>query len=147
MNLNRSIPERMFCPSCDGPLADRGQTCPSCGAVVLIESALQDMKWKSGRRAEAIARSLSERSAYWVAWCLALVPFFVVPPLLACVLVLSGRGRKASSTTILTVAAVNIVLSLYFWAEAREYLFEVFADIAGWLGPIGALRGSGLLEV
>lgn len=135
------------CPSCGGFLSGNGTTCPSCGAVLPLEAALQDLRYKAQGKLEAVMQSVRRQPTYWAAWALAVVPLFVLPPLAAILLSLSSRDQTNRSSMLIVIAAANVILSLCFWATAADLLIAHLAVVRDWLFPAVSNGQSGVIKV
>ncbi|WP_254633830.1 hypothetical protein [Mesorhizobium sp. GbtcB19] len=72
-----------------------------------------------------------------LAWMLSVIPFLVVPPALAILIVLfTNRPDPEQKRWLYTVAAINICLSLYLWSWIGDYFIVMRASIADWLWSI-----------
>jgi predicted RNA-binding Zn-ribbon protein involved in translation (DUF1610 family) len=124
------------CPSCAGEIVREVSTCPSCGAVLPLELAVQEVRDASLRKLAPILASIRTEPVSVLAWVLGIIPFLVMPPALAIVVVLySGKPKGDQRRWLYTVAVVNILLSLYFWSWAGDYLIELRASFFDWLSP------------
>lgn len=145
--MNAPFPEPLLrCPSCNGNLASGSHTCPTCGAVLPLETALQNLQWSAEKKAADILRRFRDRPTYWASWVLAGTPFFIVPPLLAIGLVLTARERTEPNFAILAVATLNIIMSVIFWFAAKDFVFMTIFDAVQWLRTFQLPDRRGFIE-
>lgn len=126
-----------FCPSCFGEVLKGVSTCPTCGAVLSLETAVQDAKQAGLRKLSPILVSIRSEPLSMLAWVLGIVPLLVVPPTLAILVALySGKPDDEQRRWLYIVAAINICLSLYFWSWAGDHIASTRASVFDWLWSV-----------
>ena len=113
MNMNQR-PPRAFCPSCGKTIGSSLTTCPSCGAVFPLEDALEQVRERANIRIGDLMTRIRRDPVYWARWFLAVIPFFIMAPVVSLGLTFYLREQKRD-VVMLTVAVANILLSLVFW--------------------------------
>ncbi|MDX8524768.1 hypothetical protein RFM68_09625 [Mesorhizobium sp. MSK_1335] len=77
------------------------------------------------------------------AWMLSVIPFLVVPPALAILLVVfAGKPDQEQRRRLYAVAAINICLSLYLWSWVGDHFIAIRESIADWLWSVGSPNTS-----
>lgn len=137
---NRNLrPATGSCPSCFGETLGGVSTCPTCGAVLSLELAVQDAKQAGLKRLSPILASIRSDPVSMLAWVLSIIPFLVVPPTLAILLALyTNKSHNEQRRWLYAVAALNICLSLYFWSWAGDYVTNTRLSILDWLWSVWA---------
>src|ERR1700752_2673718 len=82
MNMNQR-PPRAFCPSCGKTIGHATTTCLSCGAVFPLEEALQQVSVRASDHLSDLTTRIRKDPAYWARWVLAVIPFFVMAPVVS----------------------------------------------------------------
>ncbi len=125
------------CPSCDSPFDAELSICPHCGALVPVETAVNEAVLRARRLFDRVWAGLpkSGLTRVNVLWLLALFPMVVVPAVFAA----AGAGLLLGRTTlrhrlkpdepaqlhlILAVALINLAVSLYLWDAFGDFALD-----------------------
>jgi hypothetical protein len=127
--MTKTLPEASFrsCPSCGAALSRGALTCSYCGGVVAVENLLSRLKAELRYHVNRAGNRLRDRSA--LIWTLAVFPIFILPPVLALLMIFRALRRPDLSepgaihrfdVSVFFIALCNIILSIMFWRWLSE---------------------------
>ena len=126
------------CPTCGAALEGRA-VCAHCGTLVSIEFALSRAKTRGRNFIDVKIQSLGrELRPHHFLWACAVVPFFILPPLVSLIFAIGSLRRTNAAERIgglewmAVIAAINIVLSVLVLAKFHFSL----QDLAAFVGDI-----------
>jgi hypothetical protein len=123
------------CPTCAAEIGDRA-ICYRCGALPAVEERLRRSRRELSEFFERKAALLPQRfEAHHFLWACAVIPFFLIPPLISLIYAIRAMRQSATQQVsanfewIAIVSAINLVVSalvLYkFYFPINEFLLQL----------------------
>lgn len=141
------------CPNCKLPLRRNVITCHGCGCVLPLERAQGFLTRKVRSIHVRFSKDREERLKS-IVWLLALIPIFVLPPLVSLVLVAflirKDRNRAGEGSDLIwpvLMATFNILVSIVLLLKLRHEAVLLLQYLQSVLETGSADRGSKLWNI
>lgn len=127
------VPPPVVCRSCGSPFHVDARVCPRCGAIPLVDHAVDRLRGAFYGLGARAAHAFS--GSHGFLWIMALTPLVLAPPLTVIWLCLRKAGMSVrderTASLLMIVAGLNVVVSLILLKWAGGAIMDQIAWLIG----------------